>query len=53
MTRRADYKGAANYIWNTFVGTGESFAQGVEKYLLSIGVSQETITAFRTNMLTD
>ena len=51
MTRRADYKGAANYIWNNFVGEGESFAQGVEKYLLSIGVSQETITEFRTLML--
>ena len=51
MTRRADYKGAANYIWNNFVGEGESFAQGVEKYLLSIGVSQETITEFRSLML--
>lgn len=51
MTRRADYKGAANYIWNNFVGEGESFAQGVEKYMLSIGVSQETITEFRSLML--
>jgi len=53
MTRRADYKGAANYIWNNFVGEGESFAQGMEKYLLSVGVSQATITEFRSLMLTD
>ena len=51
MTRRADYKGAANYIWNNFVGEGESFAQGVEKYLLSIGVAQATIDEFRSLML--
>ena len=51
MTRRADYKGAANYIWNNFVGEGESFAQGVEKYLLSIGVAQATIDEFRSQML--
>ena len=53
MTRRADYKGAANYIWNNFVGEGETFAQGMEKYLLSIGVKQETITEFRSLMLVD
>ena len=51
MTRRADYKGAANYIWNNFVGEGESFAQGVEKYLLSIGVQQAVIDEFRSQML--
>ena len=51
MTRRADYKGAANYIWNNFVGEGESFAQGVEKYLRSIGVAQATIDEFRSQML--
>ena len=51
MTRRADYKGAANYIWNNFVGDGESFAQGMEKYLLSVGVSQKDIDEFRNNML--
>ena len=51
MTRRADYKGAANYIWNNFVGKGESFAQGVEKYLVSIGVEQSTIDEFRDEML--
>ena len=51
MTRRADYKGAANYIWNNFVGEGESFAQGVEKYLRSIGVEQAVIDEFRSQML--
>lgn len=51
MTRRADYKGAANYIWNNFVGEGETFAQGMEKYLLSVGVAQETIDEFRFLML--
>ena len=51
MTRRADYKGAANFIWNNFVGKGESFAKGVEKYLVSIGVEQSTIDEFRDEML--
>lgn len=51
MTRRADYKGAANFIWNNFVGNGETFAQGMEQYLLSIGVSQNTIDEFRSIML--
>jgi len=51
MTRRVDYKGAANYIWNNFTGEGESFAQGVEKYLLSIEVSQTDIDDFRSIML--
>ena len=51
MTRRADYKGAANFIWNNFVGEGESFAKGVEKYLVSIGVEQSTIDEFRDEML--
>ena len=51
MTRRVDYRSAANYIWNNFVGEGETFAQGVEKYLLSIGVAQETITEFRSLMI--
>ena len=55
MTRRVDYKDAANYIWNNFVGEGESFAQGVEKYLTSekVGVSPETIAEFRSLMLVD
>ncbi|MBQ6762852.1 MAG: tyrosine-protein phosphatase [Bacteroidales bacterium] len=51
MTRRADYKGAANYIWNNFVSDGETFAQGVMKYLLSIGVEEKTILDFCALML--
>ena len=55
MTRLADYKGAANYIWNNFSkkedGTYDSFAAGMEKYLLSIGVTQATIDEFRSLML--
>ena len=57
MTRRVDYKGAATYIWENFAkrddGTYDEFAVGMEKYLLSIGVSQETIDEFRSLMLTD
>ena len=51
MTRLADYDSAANYIWDNFVGEGESFSDGVEKYLLSIGITQADIDKFRTNML--
>lgn len=53
MLRTVDYKGAANYIWNTFVDetAGETFADGVEKYLLQIGISQADIDTFRDNML--
>ena len=53
MTRTVDYKLAANYIWDTFVdeAAGETFADGVEKYLLSIGITQEDIDKFRENML--
>lgn len=53
MWRTIDYRSAANYIWNTFVSEGESFADGVEKYLLSIGISQADIDTFRANMLVD
>ena len=57
MTRRVDYKGAATYIWENFCkkddGTYDEFSVGMEKYLLSIGVSQETIDGFRSVMLTD
>ena len=53
MTRRVDYKGAATYIWNNFVGTGETFQQGVQKYLVSIGISQTDIDAFCNKMLVD
>ncbi len=51
MTRRADYKGAANYIWNNFVDEGEIFSQGVIKYLVSIGVDEKTILDFCSLML--
>ena len=51
MTRRADYKGAANYIWNNFVDEGETFSQGVIKYLVSIGVDEKTILDFCSLML--
>jgi len=47
------YKPAAEYIWDNFVAEGESFADGVEKYLLSIGISQADIDTFRANMLVD
>ena len=53
MYRTVDYKEAANYIWDNFVdeSAGETFADGVEKYLLSIGITQEDIDKFRENML--
>ena len=51
MYRTVDYKLAANYIWDNFVDEGESFSDGVEKYLLSIGITQADIDKFRTNML--
>jgi len=47
------YKPAAEYIWDNFVGEGESFATGVEKYLLSIGIAQKDIDDFRSMMLVD
>lgn len=50
MTRMVDYKGAANYIWNNFAGEG-SFADGVEAYLLSLGIPQADINEFRSLML--
>lgn len=53
MTRTVDYKLAANYIWNTFVdaAAGDTFADGIVKYLLQIGISQEDIDNFRESML--
>lgn len=51
MTRLADYDGAANYIWDNFTSGSDSFAKGMEKYLLSIGVSQKDIDDFRSLML--
>ena len=55
MTRRVDYKNAANYIWNNYVDEGETFAKGVEKYLTSktVGVEKKTIDEFRSLMLVD
>ncbi len=47
------YKPAAEYIWDNFVGEGESFATGVEKYLLSLGITQQDIDDFRSMMLVD
>lgn len=53
MTRTANYayKSAAGYIWETFAKNGETFATGMEKFLLSIGVSQTDIDDFRSLML--
>jgi len=52
MTRLADYDSAANVIW-TYVdeSKGETFADGVEKYLIEIGISKADIDKFRSNML--
>lgn len=50
MTRKVDYKGAASYIWS-LAGEGGSFADGMQNYLLSIGVSQQDIDDFRSLML--
>ena len=47
------YKPAAEYIWNNYVKDGERFSQGVERYLLEIGISQEDIDAYREIMLVD
>ena len=53
MTRLADYDSAANFIWNNYVGEGETFADGVEKYFLEIGILQADIDAFREAMIVD
>ena len=53
MTRKVDYKGAATYIWTNFVGTGETFQQGIHKYLVSIGIQQADINTFCNKMLVD
>ena len=44
------YNDAAPYFWS-FAEAGETFATAVEKYLLSIGVSQKDIDDFRSMML--
>ena len=49
MTRLADYDGAANVIWD-YAGSG-SFQDGVNAYLLEIGISQADIDKFKSNML--
>lgn len=51
MTRLADYDGAAKYIWDNFTSGSETFARGMEKYLVSIGVAQSDIDDFRSLML--
>ena len=54
MTRLADYDGAANFIWDNYCKDGSNYSEfkdGVEKYLLEIGISQQDINDFRTNML--
>ena len=54
MTRLADYDGAANVIWDyakNSDGTFRSFQDGVNAYLLEIGISQEDIDKFKSNML--
>ena len=50
MTRLADYDGAANVIWK-YAGENGSFQDGVNAYLLEIGLSQEDIDKFKQNML--
>ena len=50
MTRMVDYKGAANFIWSNYAKEG-SFADGVQAYLLEIGIAQKDIDDFRKNML--
>ncbi len=49
MTRIVDYQGAANVIWE-YAGSG-SFQDGVNAYLLEIGISQADIDQFKQNML--
>lgn len=52
MTRLADYDGAANVIWEYVnEAAGETFRDGVEKYLIEIGISKTDIDKFRNNML--
>ena len=51
------YQPAANYIWENFCkkgdGSYDKFSVGMEKYFLSIGISQEDIDAYREIMLVD
>ena len=52
MTRIADwgYGYTADYIWEEYAGNG-SFQDGVNAYLLDIGISQADIDRFKNNML--
>ena len=50
MTRKVDYKSAATFIWDNYA-KGGSFQQGVQAYLLEIGISQKDIDDFRAAML--
>ena len=50
MTRVVDYKGAANVIWG-YAGETGTFQEGVNAYLLEIGISQADIDKFKKNML--
>lgn len=50
MTRLVDYKSAATFIWDNYA-KGGSFKDGMEAYLLEIGVSQKDIDDFRQIML--
>ena len=56
MTRLngVDYDGAAKFLWeyaNKDDGSYGEFKDGVEKYLLEIGISQQDINDFRNKML--
>ena len=55
MTRLSgvDYDGAAKFLWayGHNNGTYLPFKDCVEKYMLEIGISQEDINTFRSNML--
>lgn len=44
------YKHAAEYVWSKGA-SGDSFQTCVEKYLLGIGVSQDDINWYKTNMV--
>ena len=46
------YKPAAEVLWS-YVQEGERFSDGVERYFLEIGISQEDIDAYRRIMLVD
>lgn len=51
MTRKVDYKNAALYIYDTYVAEGKTFKDGIEAFLLDIGVQQKDIDDFRSLML--